>query len=144
MTPLDNHRRSVIDFNRQDPVATSEAYAANAVVHDPSHDQPLRGRDAIREDYATLFHAFPDIKTEIVHVVTDGPHIAYHIRLTGTHTGPMRTEEGDIPASGRRLDLPAAVFAEANDDGEYLTARRFYDTSTLFRQLGVIAEPLAP
>jgi predicted ester cyclase len=143
MTPLENHRRSVIEFNGHDPGATAVAYAPNAIVHDSFHAEALHGRDAIREDYAAFFSAFPDIQTEIIHVVTEGPYIAYHMRLTGTHTGPMRTAEGDIPASGLRLELPAAVFARANEEGEYTTVRRFYDTSTLLRQLGATPEPLA-
>jgi predicted ester cyclase len=145
MTPLENHRRSVIEFNRHDPGVTAVAYAPNAIVHDPLHAEPLHGRESIREDYAAFFSAFPDIQTEIIHVVTEGPYIAiaYHMRLTGTHTGPRRTAEGDIPASGLRLELPAAVFAHANEEGEYTTVRRFYDTSTLLRQLGATPEPLA-
>lgn len=140
MNPLDNHRQSLVDFNRQDAPATAEAYAHDAVVHDPQHPEPMRGRTAVRQDYEALFRAFPDIQTSITRVLVDGRHIAYHLILRGTHDGPLATPSGELPPTAREIELPAAVFAEADDRGRYLVVRRFYDVAALLQQVGAIEE----
>lgn len=140
MTLIENHRRSVFDFNRHDAAATAEAYALDAEVHDPSHTEPLRGRNAVREDYAALFLAFPDIRVDILEVMTSGRCIAYQLRLTGTHDGRLQTERGELPPGHRRLDLRGAVFAEANDEGQYTMVRRYYDVASLLQQLGIVPD----
>jgi steroid delta-isomerase-like uncharacterized protein len=140
MNLLDNHRQSVVDFNAQDAAATAEAYAEDAVVHDPQHPEPMRGRDAIRRDYVTLFRAFPDIQTSITRVLVEGRHIAYRMILRGTHDGLLATPSGELPPTSREIELPAAVFAEANDRGRYVVVRRYYDVATLLQQVGATEE----
>jgi len=100
----------------------------------------MRGRDAVRRDYEELFRAFPDVQTFITMV--DGRHIAYHMILRGTHDGPLATAQGDVQPSGKRIALPAAVFAEANEHGRYVTVQRFYDVTALMQQLGMAEEPV--
>jgi predicted ester cyclase len=140
MNLLDNHRQSVVDFNRQDAAATAEAYAKDAVAHDPQHPEPIRGRDAARKDYEALFRSLPDIRTSITRVLIDGHHIAYHMTLRGTPEGPLAAPSGELPPTAREIELPAAVFAEANDRGRYVVVRRFYDVAALLHQVGAIEE----
>jgi predicted ester cyclase len=140
MNLLDNHRQSVIYFNRQDAAATAEVYAENAVIHDPQHPEPIRGRAAVRRDYEALFGAFPDIRTSVIRVLIDGRHIAYHMILRGTHDGPLAVPSGELPPTAREIELPAAVFAEADDRGRYVVVQRFYDVAALLQQVSAIEE----
>jgi len=140
MNLLDTHRQSVVDFNGHDPAATAEAYAEHAVVHDPQHPAPMRGRAAVRRDYEALFRAFPDIRTSITRVLVDGRRIAYHMILRGTHDGPLAVPSGELAPTARQIELPAAVFAEADDRGRYVEVRRFYNVATLLQQVGAIEE----
>jgi len=140
MTILENHRQSVVDFNNQDAAATAEAYAPDAVVNDPLLPRPLTGREAVKQDYQALFTAFPDIRTAITKVMVDGDSIAYHMVLRGTHDGPLETEGGVVPSTGRRVEFPIAVFAEAGPDGRYTRVQRFYDTAALLQQMNLLEE----
>lgn len=142
-TVLDRHQRAVDAFNAQDSAAVSDLYAAEAVLHDPQHAEPIRGREAVRETYAEMFRIFPDAHTRIIsrHVV-DG-RMMYELRLTGTNDGPLNTPSGEIPATGRRMDVPAAVFADLDADGRFRNVRRYYDVAAMLSQLGVVEEVMS-
>lgn len=53
----------------------------------------------------------------------------------GTHTGPLTTAEGAIPASGKPMETPGAVFYTF--EGRKIKAmRQYFDSLTLLKQLG--------
>jgi steroid delta-isomerase-like uncharacterized protein len=137
MSPLERLERAAEAFNQRDAGAVAELYAADGVVLDPQHPEPIRGRDDIRESYAQLFRGFPDATVRIQQRAFNGGRVSYELRLTGTHTGPLATPDGDVPATGRRIDLPAAVFADVDGDGRFRETRRYYDMAELMRQLGL-------
>ena len=138
-TALERHDRAVDAFNAHDVEAVADIYARDAVLDDPPSPEPIRGRDAIRAAYAEMFRTFPDI-----HVACRNRHIhdgcmIYELRLTGTNDGPLATPEGELPATGRTIDLPAAVFADLDDDGRFRNVRRYYNVAEMTRQLGLDA-----
>lgn len=57
----------------------------------------------------------------------------------GTHTGPLHTPTGDVPATGRRVDLP---FCDVHriEDGKITNGRSYFDLATMMRQLGLMPE----
>ena len=136
-TVMATHKRSVDVFNNRDAEAVAAVYAADAVVYDPLCPEPLRGRDAIRQDYAALFSSFPDILTTILNVFVDGDTITYEMRLSGTNQGPLITSTGKVPATNRRVAWPVAVFADADAANLYREVRRYYDVTNLMEQLGL-------
>lgn len=135
MAALDRHEQAVTAFNSQNADAVADLYAAEAVLHDPQQPQPIRGRDAIREAYAQMFRTFPDIQVAILNRHVESNLMMYELRLTGTNSGPIPTPDGEIPATGERIDLPAAVFADLDADGRFRDTRRYYDVATMMRQL---------
>ncbi|HSE81900.1 MAG TPA: ester cyclase [Gaiellaceae bacterium] len=52
----------------------------------------------------------------------------------GTHTGPLTTAEGAIPASGKPMATPGAVFYTF--EGKIKAMRQYFDSLTLLKQLG--------
>jgi steroid delta-isomerase-like uncharacterized protein len=137
MSPVERLARAVDACNVRDAEAVADLYAADGVVLDPQYPQPIRGRDDIRESYAQLFRSFPDATVKIQQRALNGGRVSYELRLTGTHTGPLATPDGEVPATGRRIDLPAAVFADVDGDGRFRETRRYYDMAELMRQLGL-------
>jgi uncharacterized protein (TIGR02246 family) len=97
MSPLERLERAAEAFNQRDAGAVAELYAADGVVLDPQHPEPIRGRDDIRESYAQLFRGFPDATVRIQQRAFTGGRVSYELRLTGTHTGPLATPDGDVP-----------------------------------------------
>jgi steroid delta-isomerase-like uncharacterized protein len=134
---LERHQQAVEAFNAHDADAVVDLYAAQAVLHDPQQPEPVRGRDAIREGYAQMFRSFPDIRVNILNRHVEGDLMMYEIRLTGTNKGPIPSPDGDIPPTGRRIDLPGAVFADLDAEGRFRETRRYYDVAEMMRQLGL-------
>jgi hypothetical protein len=60
----------------------------------------------------------------------------FDITVTGTHTGPFATPEGEIPAIGRAVEVRGAIFARLNADGKIVEEHRYYDVAGLAAQLG--------
>jgi predicted ester cyclase len=56
----------------------------------------------------------------------------------GTHTGPLESAEGTIPASGKRQETPAAYFFTFEGD-KIQESRRYFDSMTLLKQIGAAA-----
>ncbi len=140
MTVLEKHQKAVDAFNRHDPDGVIQLYARDAVLYDPQLPEPARGRDAIREDYVSMFRSFPDIRVTIKNRHVDGNRIMYELQLTGTNRGPISTPDGEFPATGKPVDVPASVFADVNSAGEFSDVRRYYDVATMMRQLGMVEE----
>jgi steroid delta-isomerase-like uncharacterized protein len=134
---LERHQQAVDAFNAHDVEAVADLYAAEAVLHDPQQPEPVHGRDAIREGYAEMFRSFPDMRVNILNRHVEGDLMMYEIRLIGTNKGPIPSPGGDIPPTGRSIDLPAAVFADLDGDGRFRDTRRYYDVAEMMRQLGL-------
>jgi len=135
--------RKIIDaINSHDIDAIANLYASDAVAYDPMYPQPLRGRDAIRKDYAVYLRGFPDLRFELLTSVDkDDRSGAGEMRMSGTHTGPLTAPTGEeVPPTNKRADLKGAVFAKLNERGEVVEEKRYYDTGTMLRQLGLVPE----
>lgn len=63
------------------------------------------------------------------------------VSAQGTHTGPLATPMGEVPPTGKRLDMVGVTIATLDDRGLIKEEKRFYDTANVLRQLGLMPEP---
>lgn len=124
-------RRDRAWFDR-DAAALAADYAESCLVESPTHG-PQATRDAVRAVYATWFDAFPDLKFEREDVLVDGDRVVLCFRATGTHRKPF----GVVPASGRTLEI-RGVFVLTFRDGQIVREKRYYDSTALLVQIGVL------
>jgi steroid delta-isomerase-like uncharacterized protein len=80
----------------------------------------------------------PDAAGTVTNFVASGNTAVLEVTWKGTHTGPLVTAAGTIPASGKHQETPAAVFY-AFDGGKIKASRHYFDAMTLLKQIG--AEP---
>lgn len=118
-------------FNRQDADALAALYAPEAVNWQVA-DQPLEGREAIRESFRMLFRAFPDIAFRQVNLLEDGAWAALEWEGWGTHLG----EFAGHPPSGRSYQLRGCGFFEVRD-GLIVHQRGYWDRATWLAQLDI-------
>jgi len=129
-------RRERAWFDR-DPDALAADHAADGVVESPTHGR-LTGREAIRAVYATWFDAFPDLKFVRDDLVLEGDRAALFFTSTGTHMKPFTT----IPPTGRHIEI-RGVFLMTFRDGLISHEKRYYDSTSLLVQIGVLkAKPM--
>jgi predicted ester cyclase len=107
-----------------------------------SPEGTVHGRDAVREYVGRFRTAFPDGRHTIDRALESGTTVAIQGRWAGTHTGTFATPEGDVPATGRRLEVPFALFIDGDPAaGEASRVGVYMDHMTLAAQLGLLPEP---
>ena len=113
----------------------ADPWAADAQMVAPGAQ--ASGRDEVLGFLGVFQEAFPDLRLEIEQLVSDGAAAAAEGTLTGTHDGVLHTPGGDIPPTGRRVELRwAAVYAT---DGETLKSEHlFFDQMDFLGQLGLL------
>jgi predicted ester cyclase len=113
----------------------ADPWAADAQMVAPGAQ--VRGRDEVLAFLGVFHEAFPDLRLENVQIVSDGVAAAAEGSLTGTHDGVLHTPDGDVPPTGRQIDLRwAAVYATEGDTlkSEHL----FFDQMDFLGQLGLL------
>lgn len=126
---------SKMDFDRCLAMATDDV----EVFLMPT-GQTFKGKEGLRAFMSVWKDATPDGTVTVVNqVATDGSVVnecTYH----ATHTGPLVSPAGEIPASGKTLDLR---FCEvwAVRDGKLASIHNYQDFATLLQQIGVMPSP---
>ena len=91
------------------------------------------------DDYVRLCQgwkeAFPDVSGKVRTAVAGGDTIAQEVEWVGTHTGPLATPAGAIPASGKGVKVAATLWSAVTDD-KVRSVRHHLDVMTLLQQIG--------
>jgi predicted ester cyclase len=99
----------------------------------------LRGREQV-DVLRAFWEALPDATITWENHVESGSMIAGDGVLTGTHSGPFRTPQGEIPPSGRQVRLPYA-FIRRVEGGKIASERLYFDQMAFLQQLGAPPQP---
>jgi steroid delta-isomerase-like uncharacterized protein len=136
--PREDTIREVLDaINRHDVEAFSALYADDAVVHDPQYPEPLRGRSAIRRDMEDFLRTFPDLHGDLRSTIEAEGIASFEAHMSGTHQGPLPGPSGEIPPTGKRVEMDAGIFCKFDEKGQIVEERRYYDVAGLMGQLGL-------
>lgn len=125
-------------------VKTGDADAVLALVTDDidflTAGTPLSGAEQIAGFTSGYSTAFPDMDFVIRRWIEDGDAAVAEGSFTGTHTGPMQSPMGEIPPTGRSIDLPFTTVFEARD-GRLSAHRAYWDNAAFMTQLGLMPAP---
>lgn len=124
------------DFGAGNIDAALAACAEDLEIIDPGMGQ-VRGRERFREYLVTFKRALPDARAVIEEIVESGETVAVEGRFTGTHTGPLATDDGDVEPTGATVDLRFADVSRVRD-GEIVAYHTYYDQLGLLTQLGLM------
>jgi predicted ester cyclase len=114
--------------------AEAEPWSADAEVVAPVGQ--FRGRDQILGFLRVYWEAFPDARLEIVRSISEGPLSAAEGLMIGTHTGVLQTPEGEVPPTGRRVEIRWTAMYEARGD-ELVSEHLYFDQVEFLTQLGL-------
>ncbi len=101
----------------------------------------LAGREGAMEFAHRWANGFPDGRVTIDSVVESGDTVVVEFTGRGTHTGPLVTPMGEIPATGRTIELKLCDVSTFAADGTVKTLRTYFDTGSLMTQLGLAPQP---
>lgn len=92
-------------------------------------------REGVRQFFALMRSAFPDLRMEPHEVVAEGDLVAVRVTMTGTHEGEFM----GIPPSRRRIEVPAVDFVRIRD-GRAVEHWGVTDNLAMMQQLGAVPE----
>jgi steroid delta-isomerase-like uncharacterized protein len=136
-------QRAVIDrivdtIQRAAAEEYAQLFAKDAVLEHPLTPEPLRGRAIIQEGEQALFDAFSDIDIEVRSTTSEERRIVAEVVLRATNTGSLDLGDGEpIPATGRRIEVPAIWIFEFDPAGLVEAERDYFDTNAMLVQLGL-------
>lgn len=126
-------------FNATDLDRVEELAADDFELLDVATGEIFRGKEGARRNAEGWFTPFPDVELEIVNLVASGDWEIFEGIGRGPHTGPLVTPEGEIPPTGRNVELRFCSVAQVRD-GKFVKARDYYDIATIMQQLGLMPE----
>ena len=126
-------------FNAKDFDAIAAFYTEDAELTVPG--QPAaHGKAALIAVWRQQFGAFPDAKLTVTRFVDAGDASVVELTFEGTNTGPIASPMGELPATGKSVNLRSASVAEL--EGDLIKRHRVYgDNVELMAQLGLLPAP---
>jgi steroid delta-isomerase-like uncharacterized protein len=89
-----------------------------------------------------MVDAVPDTKHPVSNVVEVGDQVFVEFRWQGTHTRPLLSPQGEIPATGKRIDIRCSSVFEV-EAGRITAERGYFDQVEFLTQLGLMPAPVA-
>ncbi len=128
-------RKQVDAFNTGDWEQMQAMLASDSHYDELGTQRKIEGSEKIVELFKGWKTAFPDAVGTVTSSVASGNTAALEVTWKGTHTGPLETAEGTIPASGKSQETPAAFFLTFEGD-KIKESRHYFDSMTLLKQIG--------
>jgi steroid delta-isomerase-like uncharacterized protein len=131
-------RKQIDAFNTGDWEQLRAMLAADSRYDELGTQRKIESPEKIVELFKAWKTAFPDAAGTVTSAMASGNKAALEVTWKGTHSGPLVTAEGTIPASGKRQETPAAFFFTFEGD-KVKESRHYFDSMTLLKQIGAAA-----
>jgi steroid delta-isomerase-like uncharacterized protein len=129
-------REQISAFNNSDWELMRGNLTSDSRYEEHGTERKVEGPEKIVELFKGWKTAFPDVVGTVTSSIASGNKAALEVIWKGTHTGPLTTAEGTIPASGKMHETPAAVFYTF-EGNKIKVSRQYFDSLTLMKQIGV-------
>jgi steroid delta-isomerase-like uncharacterized protein len=124
-------------FNKSDWDTFGALISDDHVYVEHGTQRTIEGRDALLEALAGWKTAMPDVVGTPSAYLQGGSSVAMELVWTGTHTGPLMTPAGELPASGKEQTTPGVWILDI-EDGKAVASRNYFDMMTLLQQIGAM------
>ena len=137
----DTTARFVAAFNAHDEKALRELHSDDIKFNAPGGFKATNAKDATA--YAlTWLKAFPDGKMTVRTELISGPWVVQEVVMEGTHTAPLDSPNGPIPATYKKVKGYGVQLLKV-ENGKIAEARIYFDQLDQMSQLGLIPAPAA-
>jgi steroid delta-isomerase-like uncharacterized protein len=130
-------RRLYETFNRGD-LDGAAAMATEDVTVGLVPGPVFHGREGFLAFMGTYRRAFPDLAIHVENQVATADQVVNECSWTGTHTGPLLSPEGEIPATGRRVENGRFCEVWQMRDGRLASLRNYGDPTSWMGELGLL------
>ena len=131
--------RFVAAYNAHDEHALNALHAENIKFNAPGGFKATTAKDATKFAM-TWLKAFPDGKMTVRSEFISGPWIVQEVKMEGTHTSPLESPTGTIPATHKKV-VGYGVQLLRVENGKIAEARIYFDQLDQMMQLGLLPTP---
>jgi steroid delta-isomerase-like uncharacterized protein len=135
-TAVDIYRESVEAMNAGDKLRFRSSLTDDAMEREQPSGQVYQGADTMTDTAWIFREAFPDLHGEVTNAFGLGDHGVMEVVWRGTHARDFRLDDRTLPATGKRIEWPVCYVFTVSD-GKIAAFTTYFDTLTLFDQLGV-------
>ena len=132
---IDVAKASVIAYNEKNWDAVKEAIAPTIVYDEVGTHRRLQGTDEVLNAWRGWAAAIPDSTASFDSAYASGNTVVLELTWRGKQTGPLQTPTGEIPASGREIEVRAVQVVDVADD-KAQSIRQYFDMGTILQQIG--------
>lgn len=124
-------------FNAGDWPQFRAPLAADVVYEETGTQRRTQNADEYLQLAQGWKQAFPNVKGTIRNVVSSGNTVVQEITWAGTHSGPLLTPGGTLPASGKSITVEASLWSTFQGD-TIQEIHHHLDVLSMLQQLGVL------
>lgn len=125
-------------FNQRDLAHALSLVTEDFELQDVPAGLTFRGPQGLEQWLSTFLTAGPDAKAEVQTTIEAGEWVATEHVGRFTHTGPLLSPAGEIPPTGRQVELRFAEIYKVKE-GKLTEMRAYYDSATMLRQMGLLS-----
>ena len=123
-------------FNESDWDRVRETLTEDFIYDEVCTNRVAQGVENVIELWKGWRIACPDIHGTITNAFTGDGKVLKELTWLGTHTGPLQTPDGEIPATGKSVDFRSCeVWTIEAGKGKSMV--HYIDMMTLMQQLGL-------
>lgn len=132
--------RNIYDsYNRRDFDSALKNIDKNVEIVNVALNTTLRGPDGFRQFMQGWETAFPDSKVDVKNIFASEDFVVVEFTGKGTHKGVLWTPDGELPATGKPLNLNFCDIHTVKD-GKITRMKSYYDLATILHQIGYMPE----
>ena len=131
-------KAQITAYNNKNWGAVTEALGPNVVYDEVGTNRKLTGLGQVIDAWKGWAAALPDSKATFDAAHIAGNTVILELTWRGTHRGPLQTPTGQIPATGKPIEIRACQIVDVKD-GKVQAVRHYFDMATMLAQLGVSA-----
>jgi steroid delta-isomerase-like uncharacterized protein len=99
-----------------------------------------RGQDGFKQVFGGFGIPFPDSVVQVKNAIDGGEWVVTQYNFVGTHQGPLLTPAGEVPATGRPVNIPGCEVWRVRND-KVVSLHTYFDAATMMQQLGLMPQP---
>lgn len=130
--------RGIVDaFNVSDWERCKAAMTSDSVYDEVATSRTLRGVGEVIPVWQGWKEAMPDVKGTVTNACATGNTVVLEVTWKGTHTGPLQSPSGTVPATGKQQTTRAGWVMNF-DGGKIKESRHYFDMLSFMQQLGIL------
>lgn len=120
-------------FNQGNLAMAETRFAEDIVLHSPAQDEPMRGRETLKDFIRKLRTAFPDLHMTVEDCIAHGDRVVTRCITRGTQRG----DYFGTPPTNRRVAITEVQIYRI-EDGQIVEMWLVFNVLGVLQQLGMI------